>query len=256
YAKLKDPIKDKITVTNMWPYQKIWIASQTDGDGALIGVGSNLSYEYAEKALKQFETLGYLPENELERIEQSSTPYRRPPYSFVGDGFLAVGDSACVTTPWGGEGVPYAWLLCQIASEEFGKAMKEPGILKKESVWNVNLRYQELQGALFAKNLALLPGALSCKPEENDYEFKKSIIVQDESEQGQGWILINAYLIGEKIFKHYMNYPKDPTGMKDWIEQADALWKKTVSMATLAEEDLALIDTKIKAVDNSAQIDN
>ncbi|KAA6375070.1 MAG: hypothetical protein EZS28_029405, partial [Streblomastix strix] len=67
----------------------------------------------------------------------------------MADGLLAVGDSACLTNPWTGEGVPYAWLLCQIAAEEFGKAMKEPGIPKKESVWNVNVRYQELQGAFF-----------------------------------------------------------------------------------------------------------
>jgi flavin-dependent dehydrogenase len=74
--------------------------------------------------LKKFESLGFLPDNELESIEQSSTPYRKPPYSFISDGFLVIGDSACITNPWTGEGVPYAWLLCSIAAEEFGKVMK------------------------------------------------------------------------------------------------------------------------------------
>ncbi|KAA6354492.1 MAG: hypothetical protein EZS28_049981, partial [Streblomastix strix] len=54
----------------------------------------------------------------------------------------------------------------------------------------------------------------------------------------------------------YMNYPKDPTGMKDWIKQTDSFWKKTASITILAEEDLILICTESKAVDNSAKIDN
>ncbi|KAA6367792.1 MAG: hypothetical protein EZS28_036680, partial [Streblomastix strix] len=125
-------------------------------------------------------------------------------------------------------GVPYAWLLCQIAAEEFG-------IPKKESVWNVNVRYQEQQGALFAKNLAMLPGALQCSAQGNECEFSQSIIFEDDSERGKGWligklllgllpggglsfkylkVLLDASSIGEKIFKHYMKYPKDPTGLK------------------------------------------
>ncbi|KAA6363038.1 MAG: hypothetical protein EZS28_041436, partial [Streblomastix strix] len=68
YAKLKHPEKDKIEVVTTWPYYKIWLAPQHTADGCLVGVGANLSTEYAERVLKRFEALGYLPEHELEHI--------------------------------------------------------------------------------------------------------------------------------------------------------------------------------------------
>ncbi|KAA6369749.1 MAG: hypothetical protein EZS28_034725 [Streblomastix strix] len=47
YAKLKHSEKDRIEHT---------------ADGCLVGVGANLSTEYAGRVLKRFEALGYLPE--------------------------------------------------------------------------------------------------------------------------------------------------------------------------------------------------
>ncbi|MDR1218070.1 MAG: NAD(P)/FAD-dependent oxidoreductase [Treponema sp.] len=258
YVRLKHPEKDRVEISTTWPYYKTWIAPREESDGAIFGVGANLSFDYADRCFKRFAGRVKLPEHELDHIEQSSTPYRRPPYSFVAGGFVVLGDAACVTNPWSGEGVPYAWLLCSIAAEEFGKAMKDGAYPVQDAVWSVNGRYAKAQGALFAQNLAMLSGAVSCTPEENDYEFEKSIIFEDEDEKGKGNLVLKllkgllsgrlswkslsrlaaAAGIGAKIYKHYMAYPESPQGLADWARKADALWAKSGSMADLAEADL------------------
>jgi flavin-dependent dehydrogenase len=260
YVNLKNPEKDKVVINTTWTHYKTWLAPQLKEGGAIMGVGANLSFEYAERVFQRFAALGFLPEHTLDHIEQGSTPYRRPPYSFVADGFVALGSAACISNPWSGEGVPYGWLLCSIAAEEFGAAMKGGKYPLKEAVWTTNLRYIKEQGALFAKNLAMLSGAVSCTAEENDYEYKHSIIYEDDNEKGKGGSLIpklikgllsggisagalgsllSAAGTGEKIYKHYMAFPETPAGFGDWVRKADKLWSKAGSMADLAEKDLA-----------------
>ncbi|MDR2953296.1 MAG: FAD-dependent monooxygenase [Treponema sp.] len=259
YVNLKNPEKDKVELNTTWTHYKTWLAPQHGKGGAIMGIGANLSFEYAERCFQRFAAKGFLPEYTLEHIEQGSTPYRRPPHSFVADGFVVLGSAACISNPWSGEGVPYGWLLCSIASEEFGKAMKDGAYPARENVWAVNKRYITEQGALFAKNLAMLSGAVSCTEKENDYEYQHSIIYEDDDEKGKGGGLIAKLLkgflaggislnalgnllsasgIGEKIFKHYMAFPGCPAGFASWVQKADKLWAKTSSMASLAEKDL------------------
>jgi electron-transferring-flavoprotein dehydrogenase len=262
YVKLKHPETDKPECNTTWPYYKTWLAPQLTSDGAILGVGANLSFDYAARCFKRFASRVSLPEHELEYTEQSSTPYRRPPYSFVADGFVALGDAACITNPWSGEGVPYGWQLCAIASEEFGKAMKDGAYPTQKAAWAVNPRYAKAQGAEFAQNLAMLSGAVNCSPEDNDYEFAHSIIFEDEIEAGQGNLvakllkglctggisfkalknLLGAATSGGNIRKHYRAFPENPDGFADWTRKADALWAKAGSMADFAEKDLATMN--------------
>jgi hypothetical protein len=137
----------------------------------------------------------------------------------------------------------------------------------RENVWAVNKRYIKEQGALFAKNLAMLSGAVSCTEKENDYEYRNSIIYEDGDEVGKGGSLIAKLLkglfaggisisalgnllsaagIGEKIFKHYMAFPDSPAGFTAWARKAEKLWAKTHSMAGLAEKDLKSDNNGIK----------
>jgi flavin-dependent dehydrogenase len=172
YVKLKNP-EDAVDCTRSWPFYKTWIAPQLTSGGAIFGVGANLSFDYANRCWERFASRVPVPPHELEYTEQSSTPYRRPPYSFVADGFTVLGDAACITNPMSGEGVPYAWLLCSIAAEEFGRVMKDGAYPSREAAWPVNARYARAQGAEFARLLATLPGAVKCSAEENDYEFER-----------------------------------------------------------------------------------
>jgi len=259
YVDLKDPEKDKVEITTTWTHYKTWLAPQQKAGGAIMGIGANLSFDYAERCFQRFAGLGFLPEHTLDHIEQGSTPYRRPPYSFAADGFIALGSAACISNPWSGEGVPYGWLLCSIASEEFGKAMKNGAYPLREAVWAVNVRYAKEQGAEFAKNLAMLSGAVSCTAKENDYEYRHNIIYEDDDDKKTHGGLISKLLLGlfsggisvaalgnllsaagtgEKIYRHYMAYPESPAAFDAWKRKADKLWSKAGSMAALAEKDL------------------
>jgi flavin-dependent dehydrogenase len=260
YVRLKNPEKDRVELCVSWPYYKTWIAPREEEGGAILGVGANLSFDYADHCFKRFAGRVKLPEYELDYIEQSSTPYRPPPYSFAADAFVVLGDAACITNPWTGEGVPYGWLLCSIAAEEFDKAMRNNGARpKRDAVWPLNLRYIKAQGAEFARNLAMLRGAVSCTPEENDYEFEHAIIFEDDAEKGSGNLVLKllkglvsgglswkslrslagAAGTGGNIYKHYMAYPDSPGGLEAWARKADTLWARAGSMADLAEADLA-----------------
>ncbi|MDR2747691.1 MAG: FAD-dependent monooxygenase [Treponema sp.] len=258
YVKLKNP-DDKVECTRSWPFYKTWIAPQLKNGGAIYGVGASLSFDYANRCWERFTSRVSLPPWELEYTEQSSTPYRRPPYSFVAGGFVALGDAACITNPMSGEGVPYGWLLCAIAAEEFGGAMRDGAYPEREKVWSVNRRYARAQGASFARILAILPGAVNCAPEENDYEFERGIIFEDDKEKGRGNLILKllaglftgklsfgtlknlggAVITGAKIYKHYMNFPETSAGFKGWVKKAEKLWGKTLTVAALAEKDLA-----------------
>jgi flavin-dependent dehydrogenase len=262
YVRLKNPKEDAVDVTRTWPYYKTWLAPQLDPAGAIMGVGANLSFDYAERCWKRFAERVAMPEHEIDHIEQSSTPYRRPPYSFVSDGFVVLGDAACITNPWSGEGVPYAWRLCSIAADEFGRCMKDGAYPSREAAWQVNVRYVRSQGAEFARNLAMLSGAVQCSPEENDYEFQRSIIFEDDKDRGKGNLLVKllkglisgglsrralgslmgAAATGAGIFKHYRSFPENPAGFSGWVQKAETLWNKAGSMAELAERDLAQME--------------
>jgi flavin-dependent dehydrogenase len=258
YVNLKNPEQDKVEITTTWTHYKTWLAPQHKTGGAIMGIGANLSFEYADRCFNRFAALGFLPEHTLDHIERGSTPYRRPPYSFVADGFVALGSAACISNPWSGEGVPYGWLLCSIAADEFGRAMSGGAYPAREAVWAVNTRYIREQGALFARNLAMLSGAVSCTAQENDYEYRHSIIYEDDDEKGKGNLLckllgglasgglspaalgtlLSAAGTGEKLYRHYMAFPENPAGFEAWTRKAEKLWAKAGSMADLAEQDL------------------
>jgi flavin-dependent dehydrogenase len=258
YVRLKNP-DEKVECTQSWPFYKTWIAPQFKSGGAIYGVGANLSFDYANRCWDRFARRIAVPAHEVEYVERSSTPYRRPPYSCAAGGFAALGDAACITNPMSGEGVSYGWLLCAIAAEEFGRAMRDGAYPEREKVWAVNRRYARAQGASFARILAVLPGAVSCGPEENDYEFERGIIFEDDNEKGRGnpvlkllqglfsgklslgtlKKLIRAMTAGSGIYKHYMNFPEDPRGFEGWVQRAEVLWGKTVQIADLAEKDSA-----------------
>jgi flavin-dependent dehydrogenase len=266
YVDLCDPNFDHVEDTTTWTHYKVWLAPQHGSSGAIIGVGANLSFDYAERVYQRFLAQGYLPKHTLNHLEQGSTPYRRPPYSFVADNFVVLGSAACISNPWSGEGVPYSWLQCRIAADvaaEIMLANEAEATLTQAALWAINQRYNTEQGALFAKNLAMLCGATACTEAENDYEYAKGIIYEDHDEQGnsleQGNLivklltglirgrisftclrkLLSASSVGERIEYRYLNYPATPEGLAGWSEAVDDLWVLAGSMAEVAEADLA-----------------
>ena len=250
YVQLKDP-NMKITASTGWSYYKGWIAPQHHSGGAIIGVGANLSFDYARKCMAKFEKAIPLPEYTLQYEEMACTPYRRPPFSFVTDGFLVIGDAACLTKPINGEGIPSAWVHCTPAAEVVAEALKDGKYPTKEALWKINTLYQRGEGAAYAGERAMLIGAVDMSPEDNDYLFRKGIIFRSDEEpevenlmgallkgvlKGEFSLaafkaLASAALKGNALEKHYKNFPETPEGYAAWEKKALKLWKKAGSMA-------------------------
>lgn len=255
YVKLLDP-KDEVIYSTSWQYFKGWIAPQHTPGGATIGVGANISFDYARKCMKKFEDNIPLPPYELQYEEMGCTPYRRPPLSFVSDGFMVIGDAACLTKPFNGEGIPSAWVQCTPAAKIVANALKDNKYPTKEALWEINTIYQRGEGAEYAAIRALLIGAVDMSMKDNDYMFEKGIYFRSDDEEDHGSLvgnlikgvlsgkfslhafksLVAAFLKGEKLRKHYMNYPSNPNDYAKWAKKALKLWDKAGSMADTVKD--------------------
>lgn len=262
---------EKVIHTDSYLQYKVWSAPQADEKGAILGVGANLSFDYAEEMFREFRKNVPWCNYTVQKIEYGRTPYRRPPYSFVADGFIAMGDAACLTKPNNGEGCTSSLYQAQIAVEVISQALAEGGCLTEERLWSINKRYIEVQGKNFAGTMALLTGAAYLNCEENEYFFKNDIIFSKSIMAGFGngisippaeiertIRLIAAGVATGKIrtelirrvmqaFKNsveikalYSEFPETPEGFDIWRGRADELWEKIGSMADNCDE--ALLD--------------
>lgn len=247
---------------NGWPFYKTWIAPCADPEGAIIGIGACHSYEYAEKIYAQFEQDIEIPPYELTRIERGTTPYTRPPYSFVGNNFIVSGDAACLTKPNNGEGVTSSMVQMEIATEVLDKALKANDT-SKEALWEINVEYNKKQGADFASTRAILTKAVNATRDEFELFFEKDIIFNEKFLNGVaegpeikmsfsdifaivkgvlgGLIskrlsfktikyLIEGITLGGKLKAHYLAFPKTPATYNEWSVEASDLWNQVGKM--------------------------
>lgn len=256
YVQMNNP-EETAKLSTSWPYYKCWVAPQHSGNGAIIGCGANLSYDYTRKCMAKFEQSIKLPEYTLQYEEMGCTPYCRPPYSFVTDGFLAIGDAACLTNPMSGEGVVAAWKHCVPAAEIVCEALKDGKYPTVEALWKINEFYQKGEGCDFAATRALLIGAVQMSQKDNDFMFKRNVVFHSDDEPENKKVastLLAGVLSGQfslkalkalmkssgdssKITKLYQNYPSTPAGYLKWKARVDKLWNKIGTMAdTVTDE--------------------
>jgi digeranylgeranylglycerophospholipid reductase len=257
YITWKDSSRPRTTDLDGWAFYKTWVAPSYNERGALIGVGATGSYDRAEEALAEFFRAVELPPYEIDKIEKGVTPYRRPPYSLVADGFICMGDSACLTKPFSGEGVTSAWTLCKIAVHVVDEALRSREHVSAQALWKINVRYFRDQGAKFAGILATVPSAANATRRENSYLFRKDVIFSEEdlTDMNRDFemrmttrkilkiflavimgiltgnyslasfkALLRSILVSGKLRSHYEDYPEDPVALQSWVEKADHLW--------------------------------
>ncbi len=244
-----------------WLYYKTWLAP-SDDDGAILGIGSNFGYDYAERMLELFTKNVKLPEFTVRKIERGRTPYHRPPYSFVSDGFITMGDAACLTKPFCGEGCTSSLVQADIAVDVITGVLKSGEYPTREKLWSINKRYIDAQGKEFASLLAMLIGVVRHSPSENEYFFEHDVIFSQKIlGGGAGGVSLNAldilkmvfYLLSGtisgkvrsstvksivgaalksgKITKLYDEFPEAPGGYEEWVKKAEALWNEVGSMS-------------------------
>ncbi|MDR0884153.1 MAG: FAD-dependent monooxygenase [Oscillospiraceae bacterium] len=289
YVKLKNPGQPfpadvplhaqypdgRIMAPTGYAQYKAWVGGTEDPDGFLFGTGANLSFEYARKCHEKFRAAIKAPPyvewegyGEEGRWEQGVTPYHRAPYSMVDNGFICLGDAACMTKPFSGEGISAGWVGVKLASEVVGKAMANGAYPTEAALWAYNLRYAAGQGGDFANITATLVNAVDCTAEENEYEFQKGIVftgklltltnrtfsadippadaialvgkvlvgcVSGNIRPGTVKNLVKGVLTGMALKAHYKKYPKTPDGYEAWKTKADALWTKAGNMADVVE---------------------
>jgi len=263
----------RITYPTGYAQYKGWFGQTEDPDGFLFGTGANLSYEYTmqmhELFRERIKAPAYEEYPEGPRWERGVTPYRRPPYSMVDDGFICMGDTACMTKTFSGEGITSGWVGCALAAEVAGQAMRDGAHPTEEALWAYNRRYAQTQGADFANTLAMLTNAVDCTARENEYEFKKGIVFNDKQltrtnrnfnadmplgdvlslvgKMAGGVVsgnislhslrsLLKGVFCGAALKGHYKKYPASPAGFGPWAAKAQRLWDKAGNMADVIEK--------------------
>ena len=260
YIKWKNPDEPHPVPDTGYQWWLLWFGPSYQKNGAILGVGQPGSFENARLAREDFLNRMDLPAYEIIKKEQGSTPYRRPPYSLVGDRFLCIGDASVITYPFSGHGVTATWMLCMIASEVIEKALKNGKELSRDVLWEINVKYFRDQGAKFASLFTQLSGVLNFNEKEWNYFLKKGLIYQTgegddipepnkeyEEEMSVGEMLkfiirilgglirrklsfkhmkrlLQANGLAGKIKKHYENYPENLSKFEDWVRKAQELW--------------------------------
>ncbi|MBN2156953.1 MAG: NAD(P)/FAD-dependent oxidoreductase [Candidatus Lokiarchaeota archaeon] len=238
-----------------WTFYKTWIAPSPEGD-AILGIGQPLNYDNCDQVLKKFFEHITIPEYTVIKEERGRTPYRRPPFSLVADNFLCLGDAACLTKPFSGEGITSGYTVAKLAIDVVEKALKIDD-LSTSALWNINTSYFRNQGAKFAGMLAQIPVAANTSMKEMEYLFKKDVIFSAEDFTSMnreyeiklpiGKILQIAFIlfwgvlsgkysmhglqsllssmkISGTIRKHYEDYPDSPDRFPQWKKQASTYW--------------------------------
>jgi flavin-dependent dehydrogenase len=269
WKKPDEPHPGKEYKSNTWMYYKTWIAPHFFPNANIFGNGQPGGFQNTEKAVKLFLNNIQFPPYELIEQHRAITVYRRSPYSLVADGFLCLGDSACMTKPFNGEGISLTWPVCRSAAEVIDKALQRPEYITKELLWQINIDYFRNNGAKMAALLAQMPGAANTTKKEMEYLYKTNVIFSGKDFEdmnnyyelhiGFGRMLkiiliflwgiltnhfsratfksmLNSMKIAAKIRKHYEEFPEHPRDFDQWVEKAEELWKPVPKMKFTLKE--------------------
>ncbi|MDR1734865.1 MAG: FAD-dependent monooxygenase [Oscillospiraceae bacterium] len=256
FLKLKNPEEDAPVRAEHWAYYKAWIGQSMERDECIIGTGANISYAYAEECYERFKQAVELPEGEYIRQERGEIPYRRAPYALADDGFVVMGDAACMNK-WVGEGVCSGWVGARMAADVADKAMKHDKYPTREALWEYCVRYNRSQAADFSYIMATLINSVDCTEEEMEYEFRHEIVFNDKAmtrlnreynaelppaeavelvgkmvggvltkniSLGTAKNLVKGVSFATLLKAHYRRFPKTYAGYAKWAAAADKLW--------------------------------
>lgn len=226
------------------------------GEDIIIGMSQHGGYEFTWQKHKEFRERNWGDPGKLVSRRQGQVPYRRSPYSLVGNGFLVVGDAAFQNRPFSGEGIISGWGACRAALPTVLSALQKEDVSRNE-LWSYNTTYFRDQGAKFAASMAQLPAATEFNDRDANYLFRHRIIFNGkdfaelaekyEVKMGLGKLLNMVFYLlwgvisgqfkastlkvilsvnskATKLKQHYMNYPTDPEQFPVWFNKAVKLW--------------------------------
>ena len=243
------------TGLNFYPFHKaFWNPSY--GTEVILGIGQPRSYDYAWQKHREWREEYFGEPGRVVRRAQGRTPYRRSPYSLVGNGFMVMGDAAFQTKPFSGEGVTSSFTACQIAAEVAGAALLA-GDVSRQALWPYNVRYFRDQGAKFASMFVQLPAAAELSRSEVDFLFHHDLVFSSEDfrqmnlhyatemdlpktlslaakllwgvlggrfSMGSVRRLLDVSSRADKIRQHYEQFPDQPAAFEAWLDGVRLLW--------------------------------
>lgn len=268
YAKYADENVNPLDLHGSFMQYKSWSAPSGDDHGAILGIGANYGYALAEEIFKDVRRNIPWPKYTVEKVEKGMTPYHRTLYSFVEDGFIAMGDTAFLTKPTCGEGCTSSLYQAEIAVEIISKLIKEDKPLTKENMWQINKRYMSSQGKEFDSLRPILIGIIGYSYKEAEFMFKNDILFSQKILGGLDDLTLSAADIAkivsgilkgilthnikpsnvkktlkgliesDEVNKLYDEYPTTPDGYFQWKAKADALWDKIGKVADSVDSEV------------------
>lgn len=271
YIKYTDKNINPRDLDGFFMQYKSWSAPAGKDYDAILGIGGSYSYDYSEEIFKAhyMRNVRY-PEYTVEKVEKGMTPYHRSVYSFVDDGFIVMGDAACLTKPTCGEGCTSSLVQAEIAVDVISTLLKEKLPLSKENMWSINKRYMDAQGKDFDFMRPLLMGIVTLNYDEAEYMFENEIIFSDALFSGMDgddlnlkladvakWFAgiakgvankkIRASAVGKvikglkqalEVAALYEKYPETPHGFDEWKAKADKKWTEIGSLADTCDPEI------------------
>ncbi len=173
-------------------------------------------------------------------------PVRRPRASLVGDGFMAVGDAGCQTSPLHGGGIMPSIIAGIMAGEEAAAAIGR-GDTSAQSLWPYGMRFMRGIGALHATHEVLRSLLYSLTPADVDFAARQLSAlgaavpsVRDgallpsvpESLRRLGAFARRPRLAASVLRagtrmaarrRHYLDYPDSPDKLGSWMGRTDYL---------------------------------
>jgi geranylgeranyl reductase family protein len=168
-------------------------------------------------------------------------------HNMVGNGFLAVGDAACMVSPIDGAGITTSMIGAKMAAEVINECLAKND-LSQQCLWKFNLRYNRSQGANLAYMDMLRRGLIGLSADDIDFAFEKEIVTnKDVLDSITGEIAnVSAIDKAQRAFRglrrpgillrmetcmnkskelkaHYMHYPAHFEELEKWVKKLNQL---------------------------------
>lgn len=172
-------------------------------------------------------------------------PIRKPLDTFVADGFVTLGDSACQVIPAHGSGTASALIAADLASASIIRAL-EQGRRDRQALWGYNHAFLSGRGALLAYYDVIRRHADTLTVDDLDLLLARGVLtarevfsglvpeaptlgpaaVADKLRGGPGAVQLllgfaRSGMLAARVMKHYGDYPPfyRPGAVDDWVRR-------------------------------------
>ena len=211
----------------------------------LIGRAGELTKDTFDRAYKALKASNPIISDEVVRGGINCIiPIRYPLTRMMTDGYVAIGDAAFMTIPMIGSGIENSMKAACILAD----TIIESGSVKKEDLWQYEVKYYKMRGADHVGVDVLKRWLLGAKPQDLDWLFEKGVV--DDSNMAAGatgkLIVLTPKDLVVKVAKGWTRLPL-LLAMNDMLMRS----KKAAKIAknipeTYDEEKIAKWESKIE----------